>query len=76
MSCLAVCVGVTVFAVCCTSISNLTLFLFSPPTSCKSFFNLPCHPMCLVHDLFICSEYELKFHTKMVHVISTQMICN
>jgi len=69
MSCLAVCVEVTVFAICCTSVSDLMLFLPSPLTFCKSFFNLSYHLTCLICDLFIFSEYELKFHTKMVQVI-------
>jgi hypothetical protein len=68
MSCLAVCVWVSVFAVCCTSFSDL-MFLSSPLTSFRSFLNLSYHLTCLVCDLFIFSEYELKFHKVMVQVI-------
>lgn len=41
-----------------------------------SLFLMSCHLTSLVCDLFIFSEYELKFRSKMVQVISKQMIWN
>lgn len=54
MSCSAVCVGVAVFAVCYTSVSDLMLVLSSPLTSCKSFFNV------ISHVLYVTSLYSLS----------------